>query len=127
MNCFNHPTAVAVGVCRSCFRGLCPECAVAVGRSLACRDACEQDVRELQELVASNVAMRGVASHLVGGSRSQLVAAAVFMLALALAFVTFGILDTRLRSFLLPMGLLFSAYAIYQVVRAVRISRVSKS
>ena len=47
MNCYYHQDTVAIGVCRSCLRGLCPQCAVDLGAGLACRDRCEQDVKDL--------------------------------------------------------------------------------
>lgn len=45
MNCFYHPSSPAVGLCKSCQRGLCPECAVELPRGLACRERCEEDAR----------------------------------------------------------------------------------
>lgn len=45
MNCFYHPSAPAVGLCKSCQRGLCPECAVELPRGLACRGRCAEDAR----------------------------------------------------------------------------------
>jgi hypothetical protein len=43
MRCFNHPDRDAVGICSSCRRGVCVECAHEVGKSLACTGQCEDD------------------------------------------------------------------------------------
>lgn len=43
MRCFNHQDREAVGICRSCRRGICVECAHEVGKSLACTGQCEED------------------------------------------------------------------------------------
>lgn len=49
MNCFYHPTAVAVGTCKSCNKGLCRECAVDLGKGLACKGRCEEDVKAVMQ------------------------------------------------------------------------------
>ena len=43
MKCFYHQDRDAVGVCKSCERGVCSECAVDLGKGLACKDRCEDD------------------------------------------------------------------------------------
>jgi hypothetical protein len=45
VQCYYHQSAAAVGICRNCGRGLCPECAVDLVDGLACRDRCEAKVR----------------------------------------------------------------------------------
>src|SRR5262249_49667793 len=47
MRCFNHLDQEAVGLCKSCGRGLCPNCAAEVEKALACRGRCESDVLDL--------------------------------------------------------------------------------
>lgn len=44
MRCFYHPERSAVGICSSCHRGLCDECAKEIGKSYACIGNCEEDV-----------------------------------------------------------------------------------
>jgi len=44
MRCFYHPEHNAVGICSSCHRGICIECAREIGKSLACAQKCEEDV-----------------------------------------------------------------------------------
>jgi hypothetical protein len=45
MKCFYHHDQDAVGECKSCGKGLCPACAVDLGKGLACRQRCEDNVR----------------------------------------------------------------------------------
>lgn len=56
MKCFYHPQSDAVGICKSCSKGLCRECAVDVGDGIACKDKCENRVKMTNELVAWNMA-----------------------------------------------------------------------
>ena len=44
MKCFHHPERDAVAVCKSCHRGLCPDCAADVPPGVACRGKCEDEV-----------------------------------------------------------------------------------
>ena len=48
MRCFVHHDQEAVGVCCVCGKGLCPDCAVDLGRAISCRGACEQQARATQ-------------------------------------------------------------------------------
>lgn len=54
MRCFYHRDVEAVGACKSCGRGLCPECAHDVGNGLACLNRCEAEVESLNRIIARN-------------------------------------------------------------------------
>src|SRR6185369_9936209 len=47
MNCFHHPSTTAVGICRTCGRGLCSDCAFAGGDMLTCRGRCEMIAKQM--------------------------------------------------------------------------------
>lgn len=55
MNCAYHPTRPAIGICKFCQRGLCPECISEIDGVLACKDRHEEQVRATQELIAHNL------------------------------------------------------------------------
>jgi hypothetical protein len=40
VQCFSHRDLAAVGICRSCGKGLCPGCAREVERGIVCSDPC---------------------------------------------------------------------------------------
>lgn len=52
MKCYNHPEKDAVGICKNCNKGLCKECAVDVTYGLACRNSCENEVREINKMIS---------------------------------------------------------------------------
>lgn len=58
MRCYYHPTTDAVGSCKSCGKGLCPLCAADLGKGLACRERCENDVRALNAFVERNMRLQ---------------------------------------------------------------------
>jgi|HubBroStandDraft_1064217.scaffolds.fasta_scaffold425520_1 hypothetical protein len=47
MRCFYHEDKQAVGICKSCGKGVCQECAVDFTKGLACRGHCEESVRSI--------------------------------------------------------------------------------
>jgi hypothetical protein len=55
MGCFYHHDKEAVGFCKSCGKALCVECAVDLGKGLACRNRCEESVRAIIELIDRNI------------------------------------------------------------------------
>ena len=59
MKCFYHHDRDAVGVCHSCNRGVCSDCAAEVAGCLACQGRCEEDVRSLRILISHNTRLVG--------------------------------------------------------------------
>lgn len=55
MRCFYHQDKEAVATCKSCGKALCAECAVDLGKGVACRGRCEDDARNIIELVERNI------------------------------------------------------------------------
>ena len=47
MNCFYHQERVSIGICRSCMRGLCSECAADSDAGLACTGRHEEAVARI--------------------------------------------------------------------------------
>ncbi len=44
MDCFNHHEKHAIGICKACGKGLCPDCATDLGHGLACKNNHEEIV-----------------------------------------------------------------------------------
>jgi len=53
MRCYYHSHSDAVGLCRNCAKGLCPECAVEVSQILACKSRCEKAVQSINQMMQS--------------------------------------------------------------------------
>jgi hypothetical protein len=47
MRCFYHQDKEAVGLCKSCGKGVCLACAVDFSKGLACRGHCEDKVQSI--------------------------------------------------------------------------------
>jgi sulfite exporter TauE/SafE len=109
MNCYYHPTRVAVGVCKSCQRGLCMDCAAVVDDSIACIGRHEEQVRKLEQLLRRNILQSERISSVY--SRS-----AIFYFLVGILFAGFGLYQIRFTGlqaiFFLFIGL-FLLYAAF--------------
>ncbi len=63
MNCFKHNTVPAIGICKSCYKGLCSECARDVGQGLACEGLCENGAAELDEMNERGKKIYGIGKY----------------------------------------------------------------
>jgi hypothetical protein len=132
MNCFYHPTVAAVGICKSCAKGLCPECAVDVGKGLACKGRCEEDVKAVASLIDRTVKRSPLTDHILKTARSNRYLGAIFYLAFGSLFTGFGIF-TYLQDgtgepvvFLGAMGLCFLTFGLVILWKSILFPRTDK-
>jgi|SRR5918999_1098123 hypothetical protein len=74
VRCYYHREIEAIAICRSCCRGLCDACAVAIDKVSACRDRCEGDVAALHAI------LRRSDSAVATGARQLRIAALICIL-----------------------------------------------
>ncbi len=116
MRCFYHQDKEAVGSCRSCGKGLCSECALDLGKGLACRSRCEEDVRAVIQLVERNIKMEPAASRLIQAGGSARLAAALFYLVCGGTFFFFGFLNDERFIFAMVLGGCLMAYGVFALL-----------
>ena len=114
MNCYYHPSQPAVGICKHCQRGLCPNCATLVistplnpsDDSLACKDRHEENVRALNQMNERNL----LASTRTGANYRR---NAWFYLLTGLLFAAFGIYQVRWMGWQGIFLLLIGVFLLY--------------
>ncbi len=57
MKCYNHHSIEAVGVCKNCSKGICPDCLTDVGNGIACTASCAEELKAWKKQVKMNVGM----------------------------------------------------------------------
>jgi hypothetical protein len=62
MNCFTHHDRAAVGICKSCGKGICPECLAELPNGLACKGSCEARVGLMNRALDSRAAVLSAAT-----------------------------------------------------------------
>ena len=133
MNCFYHPGAVAVGICKSCGKGICHECAHDLGKGLACRGRCEDDAKALIALMAraTKAQPNAVSRHLLASARTNQLIGAGFYLFLgffpaaigAYNFLTAGWSEKVV--FMSGFGVALLLFGVIGIVRALRMPTVT--
>jgi hypothetical protein len=112
MKCFYHPQRDAVAMCKSCGRGLCPDCAAEVTPGMACVGRCERDVAALNLVI-----QRSKTAYQKTGRLYRRSAGAILIL--GLIFLAFGFLpvvvsrDYTLAVFLAPLGCVFVIWSYF--------------
>lgn len=105
MHCFVHTDRDAVGICKSCNKGICVDCAADLQHSLACKGAHEEAVEQLHAMVLR--AQRVQSTARVG---RHVVPA--FTGILGLVFVIYGFMIDRMHGLLFPLGIAFLLYSV---------------
>jgi len=115
MNCYRHHEAYAVGICKNCSKGICTECAVDVGNGIACKNECEEEVKNINELIAKN---KGAFKR-TGGAyyRNSFIYGS-----LGVFFVLFGMfIEKPMANFTLPVGLIFLVGMVLNINSALKL------
>ncbi len=98
MRCFYHTDREAVGTCRACSKGLCPECTVDLDVALGCKGRHEILARRL----ALSQARAGRATSILP----------VFVIVLGAVFIVWGLLSQPLSIFTSILGVGFAALGL---------------
>ena len=127
MKCFFHQDRDAVGICKSCGRGICSECAFDLGKGIACRGRCEQDARDVIQLVERGVQTNPKMISIVRKARTTgLLSAGLFIL-LGIVFLVLGFASAsagRPVLFEIAIGSLFFLYGIISLIRTLATPKV---
>ncbi len=124
MKCFYDPTQDAVGSCKSCGKGLSLDYAVDLGKGLACKNRCEDDVRALIALIDNNVAMRATSKQLIEGSGRAGIITSVFYLLVGATFLMTGLIfRDKISIFPIVLGSLFVVWSLFGFFRSRAIQR----
>jgi len=132
MNCFYHPSVVSVGTCKSCGKGLCPSCAVDLGKGLACKGHCETDVMNLIGLIDRSIQCSPVSEEILNKARGNRYLGAAFNLVFGLLLIGFfahsyfryGLEGSA--PLLGAMGLCFLVFGLITLQRAIYFPRTPK-
>lgn len=123
MKCFRHVERDAVGICKSCGKGICPDCAVDLGRGLACRGQCEGEVRALIDLVDRNVRLGPKTEAIMDRAGGARIAATVFFFGMGALFLGWSWLEMRQLTLVGAIGIGFMAYGCFHLMLTLRLAR----
>jgi hypothetical protein len=117
MRCFYHQEKEAIGTCKSCGKGLCPDCAVDLGKGLACRGHCEEDAKAVIQLIDRNIKLTARTENILQTGSRVRSSAAIFNFVIGIVFTAWGIIDFDRSKFLLVLGVCFLAYGLFGLAK----------
>jgi hypothetical protein len=120
MKCYRHHDRDAIGVCKSCNKGLCSDCAADIGNGIACKNSCEQAVRDLNEIISKS-------KSVYQKNSSTYYRMAVIYGLIGLFFIIYSFINTFLASFLLPLCVIFLIGAIFMFYSGLVLNRKKES
>ncbi|WP_140918622.1 hypothetical protein [Limnobaculum xujianqingii] len=110
MRCFNHQDVQAIGTCKACHKGLCPECANDLGHGLACAGKHEEVVETYNTIIQRN-------ARVYSAAPKNILIAPIFYLFMGLVFAYFGYKDGSMTNLPFIMGAGFIVFGIVIFVR----------
>ncbi|MHB9110955.1 MAG: hypothetical protein ACYDCO_28190 [Armatimonadota bacterium] len=123
MKCFYHQDHDAVGTCKSCGKCLCPECAVDLGKGLACKGRCEADAEKVNAVIEHNIAMMSISANIMKNHRKNTYMQAAFLLAAGAVFLVTALLMGVVMEMPGLLGIVFLAYGGYVMWRGVTLPK----
>lgn len=123
MKCYYDPSQDAIGCCKSCLRGVSAQHVTDLGKGLACRNRCEDDVRRLIRLIDRNLSGAAATDQILKRGSATGYGSAVFMLVMGLVFTGKGLQEPRL-DFVLYLGVGFLGYGIWSFIRVRRYAAI---
>lgn len=120
MECYHHRGVSAVGICKSCSRGICRECAIEVTNGIACPGECANEAEKLDSLIKES---EGAAREGAKLAKSiNIFSIEMFNIVLGLVFGGVGIYESRVW-----MLLLGAAFVILGTTGVIRVWRASRT
>ena len=105
MHCFIHQDRNAVGCCKACGKGLCPDCAVDLGHGLSCKGPHE-------EVVQSHNAIINFNARTVSAAPKNIYLSPIFTAVLGSIFMWYGFDKYHgIQNFLFILGAVFFVYS----------------
>lgn len=111
MKCFIHKNEDAVGICKSCGKGICMQCTTELINGISCKnDSCEKRVNLINKMLDNNAVIISV-------SNKHVKRMAYISIMLGILFVIFGGLlfvnDKIFGMVTVIMGIVFIVFGIF--------------
>lgn len=116
MKCFYHAAVDAVGICTSCNKGICSECAVDKERAIACKERCEVEVQRIIDLRDYSFTTPHLTRKVLERTRSTYIRGGLYTLFTGFLFLGLGFLQWS--PFFMILGGLGIVFAVIQMIGA---------
>ena len=125
MKCFYHNDKDAVGICKSCKKGLCIDCAVDLGKGLACKNYCEEDVKRLIDISQENIQYASNTSKFLQSKKTGRPNISKLFIVVGIIITLCGILPGMPLFPFFCIGVLFLLYGIISLIRYLKSQKIN--
>ena len=118
MRCFVHHDHEAVGICRACSKGLCPDCSVDLGHSISCRGDCEKKAQKMHTEFVRGMAMMNRSEAILNAQRRNRFFVPVYLFFLGAIMIGFGFnyVPDPPSNFVVAVGVVIIVFGIVRLV-----------
>ncbi len=117
MHCFYHSNIDSVGICKTCGKGLCHDCAEDLAKGIACKATCVEYTTKLIAMIDKNLELTERCSNIINQSKTSIIASSSLALASGLLFSIYGCLKISPVSFISILGYTFILYGIFTLYK----------
>lgn len=104
MNCYNHETTPAIGICTVCAKGLCKNCHQLYDNAVVCSDDCHQKKSYINEINDRAMRIYQIGPYQNGSKSISTVSIVYFLLTILMGGITFLLADTSDTTTLVMLG-----------------------
>jgi hypothetical protein len=94
MNCYNHETTPAIGICAVCAKGLCKNCHQLYDNAMVCSDDCHQKKSYINEINDRAMRIYQIGPYQNGSKSIPTVSIVYLLLTILMGGITFLLADT---------------------------------
>lgn len=105
MKCYRHQLNDSIGICKSCGKALCPECAIDLEFALTCPGPCEQTALAHHKLNSNAIAA-------YSEQQKNRYFGPLFFCTLGLVYLGYGLSEGIAFSFSVVVGLCFFTFGL---------------
>ncbi|MDX9865868.1 MAG: hypothetical protein RBT34_13775 [Anaerolineaceae bacterium] len=96
-------------ICKSCSKAVCHECAVDVGKGIACKGSCEEDVQMINSIVDRN-------TKAYSTLKSRSLFGPIFLIITGMVFVGYGLTSAYASGLSVILGICFVLYGVVAII-----------
>jgi len=126
MKCYNHNGIDAIGICKSCGKGLCQECVVEIEGSLSCKNKCEETVRNLAILLKRNMKLVGTSEKISKISGKFYITTGIISVFIGLFVIGLHQIFSDFSGIFLVLGIIFVVLGFFAFSAGFAILKESK-
>ena len=116
MKCYQHKTEEAIGICKSCGKGICPVCCIDLNFAIVCSKTCEDAAIISHKITANAVTVYATQK------KNRYLLPAYFMV-IGIIFLIYGLMNSISFNLCVSIGICVIIFAVLFFIIQMRYSK----